>query len=225
MKRFGFVLVAVAAAALGFAQSPLFAKDNVGSLTGTPVNLVYENTQGLGSFKVRLNGTQLTGVSAGQQNWKVNGALNALYCLDVDRNISSPSAYTKYLPTGQIAYFANKIGLMTTNTQRAALQLAIWKVVYDFNYANPGAALSLSSGSFKALTSENGSSQDSAIHLAQTYLNDFVANGTSGEYVYFASNNSPRRQDLLGAVPEPGTMVALGLGALALLRRRNKKQA
>ena len=97
--------------------------------------------------------------------------------------------------------------------KRAALQLAIWEAIYD-----NGATLDLTKGNFKVGSLAGGSSADySAIRTyAATYYGGSSEDGL-GVYAY-------DQQNLLRGVPEPGTVILLGLAlagsGIVLLRRR-----
>lgn len=88
----------------------------------------------------------------------------------------------------------------------SAFQLAQWEITFDND-------LSLTSGVFQ--------SGDAVAGLAQALLND-VATGAANINQKLLLLSGPDIQDQVTPVPEPGTMLALGLGATAFLRRRKR---
>jgi hypothetical protein len=94
----------------------------------------------------------------------------------------------------------------------AGLQFAMWELIYDYG------ALDLDTGNFQYY--DEGSYTDysaDARDWAETYLGD----GATGVAGYYADG-----QDLIGPIPEPGTLLLLGAGllgagALAWRKRRS----
>jgi hypothetical protein len=131
-------------------------------------------------------------ISGGQQ-WAWNGQSTA----------SMPAPYQK---AGQIV--STFFGTALTNNEGAALQLAVWEAIYDNGF-------DLSSGNFQY--NDNNATVSA---LALTFYNG----GLSGSALYLAPqpSNAGQGQLTVNPVPEPGTMAALGLGALAFIRRRRK---
>ena len=112
-----------------------------------------------------------------------------------------------------------------TNTEGAALQVAIWEALYDTSY-------NLSSGYYRT---DAGAA--TVIAQANIYLTDLAANfssGTAGSATWFdAPDTTPGQfQDIIGpggpaVVPEPGTLSLLASGSLSAvyaLRRRTRKR-
>ena len=102
----------------------------------------------------------------------------------------------------------------------AALQLAIWEVLYD-----PAGSYGLSSGTFRATTGVSG-----VTDLAKVYW-DSIGNNVSDAYWFDTRNYSDSNgklwgQDLGAPIPEPTSLLLLGagLGGLCLGCFRRRKQ-
>jgi hypothetical protein len=145
------------------------------------------------------------------------------YCLDLTTTLVDPQTFevknaTSFDPDGnQVAWLASTYAPLihslsgtTANAMAAGLQLAIWNVLYDDDYTLAGgslwssslAAASYADGYLAALSGANGSLTASAIWLDTT-----------------------RGQDQITVVPEPATLLLLGIGALAASTRRRRNDA
>ncbi len=154
------------------------------------------------------------------------------------RNLGVPNAtdsaeltrlFDQFYPNGSTGtYYAGgsqtNFGSFPDTNTSAAFQLAIWEIWSDTDNN-----LNLANGSFRA----NGPS--SVTNLAQSYLNA-IGNGplaAPGWTLY--EFNSPSKQDYLSVThtgplqqtPEPGTLILLGVGALAAwgTSKRHRKAA
>ncbi len=113
--------------------------------------------------------------------------------------------------------FASTIRTSGTNIQAAALQLAIWEALYDTSQ-------NLSGGSFR--TNASGA----ILTQTQSYLTALYSSAYLGSRATWldvdGANSNPayRGQDqITHSVPEPSTLMMMGLASLALFRRRRKR--
>lgn len=203
--RFFILAMAVSAAAISSASS----------------TIKFLGTNGGKSVEIKYNGNSKT-VFAGKMNFKnldsstffqtVCGDLNNFISggqswLVNERNATSVSASMGAAGNIVAKYF----NAADNNEKKAALQLAVWEAVYDFN---GGTNPNFDSGVFQG---KNLSS--SLKNQAKLY---YMAVNMAGAAIYFEPQPSNAGQGQLGLVPEPATMAILGLGVAALARRRRK---
>lgn len=164
---------------------------------------------------------------AGEQRVSIDGGTQFdAYCVDLDNHNTVPSTYT-VTPTpttalsngGKAAWLYNFYGAgINSNTKGAALQIAIWDVVYDGGNG-------FATGSIK----DNGTSSG-ILTQANTYLASIGSNTGVASWLK-ATHVNRKYQSLIGPdeynptppVPEPFT---LGFGAMALVaaaRRRARR--
>lgn len=155
-------------------------------------------------------------------NASVDGFDFIAYCVDLTQGAAVDTDYQanrqsilSVLPGSvgeRLAYIYNNhhnAGL--TIEQQTAVQVALWEVRYDSSF-------NLDSGNFKTMAI-NSTVKANAQAILADVLNPTGLIGNA--YYYESQINS---QDLMGPVPEPASLAALGIGAMALIRkRRNRK--
>jgi hypothetical protein len=169
--------------------------------------------------------------AAGQMSGLLNGNSFVTYCTDLLQSFSFNTLYTDYsVVNGVTAWGATKAGDLnklisaaiaaaepSTAARSAAIQAAVWEVLYEtsgtYNFA---------AGTFLA------TSGDAATQTALNQLN--WANVASATVTHTVDQlYSREHQDFLvtQAVPEPGTyaMMAAGLAMVGFIGRRRTRKA
>jgi hypothetical protein len=212
IRRISFAILAVASVATANASILTVSGMASGRFQNVSVNYLGNNMQ----------------VAAGAQDATYNSNSFLGYCIDLTKINNLPTSYevtpvnaSTTLPNGiRVSRLYNKFAATATGNQAAALQLAIWDVLYDNGDG-------LNSGTFKSSVS------GSILSNYNTIIADSLS-GISDLATHFDPTshgpNGNLHQGLIGPasflppapVPEPSSMALLGLGALAF-RRRNKK--
>lgn len=171
---------------------------------------------------IKMAGTIMPGNwFAGSLKFKVDGVDTITLCGDLTTQMtgSGPWTVTKVQTSTQGAKFEKAGRLVTSffadalsdNTKAAALQLAIWEVLHEtsgtFDLASGAVQLDSSTSNYATLLTK-----------ANAYDATIASTGDAWRYV----SNSGGFQGQLSPVPEPASLAILGVGAMALLRRRRK---
>jgi hypothetical protein len=209
----------------------------IAALAGTQAQATFTVTFNGVNPSQTLSVSQNSGVTFSNLNaglFNFTGAANAPanlqgtfagFCIELSQSISSGNSYTDFsttplasAPIPGTAMGAAKAALLSelwgrnyaslsTATQYAAFQLAVWEIVQD-------TGLSLTGGTLRAASS-------TARTQAQTWLSQL--NGT-GPLASVYAITSPTHQDFLvqqPSIPAPGA-AGLGFAALALAARRRR---
>ncbi|MBX3118289.1 MAG: PEP-CTERM sorting domain-containing protein [Fimbriimonadaceae bacterium] len=159
---------------------------------------------------------------AGSLKYKIDGVDTITLCGDLttQQTGNGPWNVTKALTSTQGPKFT-KAGQMVTqfygdaltnNTKAAALQLAIWEILHETS-----GTFDLTSGAVKL--DSTTSNYASLIANANSY--ETAASPAGDAWRYISTDGGFQGQ--MSPVPEPASLAALGVGAIALLRRRKKK--
>jgi hypothetical protein len=105
------------------------------------------------------------------------------------------------------------------NDYAAAFQLITWDVLYDFD--GTAGSIDIAKGKFQVGVPMSSAVTHHYNSLKTGLLNE--KNGAAISGIYGLRNDC--HQDYIMAVPEPGTMFGLAMGAAAMLRKRAKKNA
>ncbi|MCE9560232.1 MAG: PEP-CTERM sorting domain-containing protein [Armatimonadetes bacterium] len=238
MKSLKYLIIAglatSSAISMASALGAIYTFSNSGSITLT------SNVPGwLGDHTINtatIHGERGTDASAGLTTLLGKPASYDCYCVEIGQGINSTyqahASVTTLLGsstntggvTGPIFFDAVKVDRLerlwgtfksgvNSSTTAAAFQLAVWKTTFDtsLNLADASSVIYIAP-----------SNSNPATVLAQSYLNA-VASGAASSRQQLLLLSDPNIQDQITAVPEPASLLALGVvSALVVARRRRK---
>jgi len=207
-----------------------YGYENFNLVNHTPP--VIDLNQAAGGFTMQVNANP----APTDPQFKAGSSILA-WCIELTQSISAGSSYsytTTDLTSANPSWAGRLQELIAQNYQTvlsaansitsAAMQLAIWEVVFE----SANSDLDLSRGNFSASARDGDST--SAKNMAQGWLNNLSSSADTGKYkIVMLTNGSA--QDLVTVLPTPIPAAALlfgsalGLGGLLQRRRRTTAAA
>jgi hypothetical protein len=236
----------------GGAVSAVFSILIVGAAPASAETINFLNVGNASTVRVGGTGIAARTVQAGELNWNWitpsggNGTSFYTYCMDVLNYLTDPQVVnvlsTESVPDtsavadrgAKAAWLFNQYseGIRSESNEAvadrkaAALQVAIWEVLYD---ATPN----LASGVFQGLSDFGGGVFTQAgSYLSALFQGQTIGSSSFNSALYFTSTavwldsipqNGVPGQDQITRVPEPGTLLLMGLGGVALFRNRRRQ--
>lgn len=190
-------------------------------------DMMYYNGVGLHQ-RVKIHASGLMAddrtVKAGQMLYEYQGEDYIAYCVDIDARAATTNvvelSIDHFSRGDEIAWlYLNEGPNVSTNTQGAAFQVAMWELVYEL-LGNP---LDVTSDYFYMTVRDNKQTEkdvrDGAHDLLWNKLADMPSGWEAPDQMVLLY--SCEKQDMI--IPEPGSLVVLIAGGLGLLARRSRR--
>jgi len=146
-----------------------------------------------------------SGAQAGEFKIELNGVETWAFCVDLENTIAYENQANGSTPVGvyaQAAYLADQFRLQAdTKAESAALQTAIWEAVYGIDF-----------------TYKSGLSDPSYLATYSAALGNYDPNWNASGYLYLILSDAAGnpKQGLITSVPEPFTLLLIGIGLVGL---------
>jgi hypothetical protein len=223
-KFLGFAAMSLSLASVMTAQANMFLNDRRYPV-GSQISITVSAT-GSQFGAANIVSTHYTGV-AGAGLFAINPpqhGTNLAACVDLSRffNSNGPFSYQVWYAYGRAGGLASLLPSINLNdaAQAAGFQIALWEIAYD-SYNNPSND-NLDAGNFRVL---DANTTPYAKYYASVYLSVSRIFNLTGPYFYLRAAGAAQHQDLILVpyVPEPASLLALGIGVASLAFRRRRR--